>query len=280
MEQDKKEYEENRRAAYERQQQMVKRVSARDPEITRCQEVYESEGTRLTIDVYLPNKEKYPGIRPGILFFFGGGFRGGTPLAFREHAEACARQGYVAMAADYRVSALYENVTSKEGMTDGANAWNYVRENAARWDLDPARIVLSGGSAGGLIAAMCGRISGVNPAGLALFNPGFLDENNGPAALADILGTEVRGIPVVNAKDILPDTPPTLIMHGEEDQIISIETIRRYVENAKAAGVDVRLVSYPGMTHGFFNYNRDRAHYYLTMGELLMFLQRICGGDK
>lgn len=130
------------------QKQLTDLHSARDADICRETVYYESGGVRLGIDVYRPNADKYPGVRPGILFFFGGGFRVGTRLSFRDQAEACARQGYVAFSAGYRISLRYD-VNAGDSMRDGAAAWMFLRENAGKWHLDPGRIVLSGGSAGG-----------------------------------------------------------------------------------------------------------------------------------
>lgn len=248
--------------------------SARDPMITTQTEYYVSDGTELAIDVYRPNPQKYPGVRPGILFFFGGGFYVGTRWAFREQGEACAKQGYVALTADYRVGSLHKT-TPKESIRDGARAWEFVREHAARWSLDPEKIVLAGGSAGGIISIMCGLLTGCRPAGLALFCPGLLDENMGPERLAAVIGSEVDGIPLPNAGSIPEDLPPILLMHGEKDAIVPISTIQKFAEKAKTLGTDVRLVVYTEAEHGFMNYNRNRAYFYLTLGELLMFLEKI-----
>lgn len=122
------------------QKQLTDLHSARDADICRETVYYESGGVRLGIDVYRPNADKYPGVRPGILFFFGGGFRVGTRLSFRDQAEACARQGYVAFSAEYRISLRYD-VNAGDSMRDGAAAWMFLRENAGKWHLDPGRIV-------------------------------------------------------------------------------------------------------------------------------------------
>lgn len=257
-----------------RQEKVIADASARDPEITYSTEYYISEGEILSIDMYIPNKEKYPGIRPGILFFFGGGFSVGTPLAFREQAEICAKQGYVAMSASYRILATH-GTSPRESYIDGAAAWKYVHDNAAKWEMDADKIFLSGGSAGGTIASMCEPITGISPAGYVLFNPGFLDANLGPEKLANSIGTRVEQIPITNPGTIKPEMPPVLIMHGESDTTVPIVNVRQYVEKAKELGVDAHLVSYPDMTHGFFNFYRDRAHFYLTMGETLKFMEAV-----
>ncbi len=256
------------------QEEIVYKQSMRDPAIT-CENVtYESGGVPLTIDVYRPDSNKYSGVRPGIMFFFGGGFHVGTRLAFREQAEACAKQGYVALSADYRISSLFD-VTAADSIRDGAAAWIFVRENAARLGIDPDKIVLAGGSAGGTIASMCGPLTGVFPAGLILFNPGILDRDDPNSLLASLTGLEIDGVAITNTQSVSSGMPPMLVMHGEEDELVPVSTIRSYVAHAKTQGVDVKLVIYPGVSHGFFNFNRSRAHFFLTMGEVLLFLEKL-----
>jgi len=245
-----------------------------DLEIVCSTVFYTSCGVRLDIDVYRPNPGKYPGTRPGVLFFFGGGFRTGTPKAFREQARVCATQGYVAFSANYRISSLYD-VTPADSMRDGAAAWRFIRENAAEWNADPDRIVLAGGSSGGVIAAMCGPLSGIYPAGLALFNPAVQDSSHLDGLMQQI--AEVDGVPVVSTASVQAGMPPMLVQHGEEDQVIPIERIRSYVQHAREQGVDATLITYPGAAHGFFNFNRSRAHFMLTTGQMLLFLERVFG---
>ncbi len=257
------------------QKQLTDLHSARDADICRETVYYESGGVRLGIDVYRPTADKYPGVRPGILFFFGGGFRVGTRLSFRDQAEACARQGYVAFSAEYRISLRYD-VNAGDSMRDGAAAWMFLRENAGKWHLDPGRIVLSGGSAGGMVAAMCGPISGKDPAGLALFNPVILDDEDPKSQVSRLVSKEIGGVAVFNTKSVQPGIP-VLVMHGEEDQVVPISSIRRYAEYANAHSGNVKLVAYPRARHSFYFSNLNRAFFYLTMGELLQFLEKISG---
>jgi len=107
--------------------------------------------------------------------------------------------------------------------------------------------------------------------------PGFLDAHMGPENLAAIVGTEAGGLPVTNPNTIHPGMPPMLIIHGEEDAVIPIGSIRQYVKRAEDNGVNVTLSIYPGAEHGFFNYNKDRAHFYMGIGEMLLFMKVIGG---
>jgi|GEM_PF-6125834 len=246
-------------------------MSARDPEIEIKSESYVSEGVSLDVDVYLPNKIFFPGKRPGIMFFFGGGFTTGCKEAFSLQAEALARQGYVALCPAYRTKGSH-GVTSDVCVRDGIAAWRYMNDQADRWDLDTDRLALSGGSAGGLIAQLCGPLSGKLPNALVLYNPALLTMEKEGSALRD-LEFEGRSVRALD----LPDStmPPTLILSGEEDGLIQKSIIQAYVERAKKQGVDCRLILYPKMNHGFFNYNSSRPHYYLTTGEAMLFLNEI-----
>lgn len=60
--------------------------------------------------------------------------------------------------------------------------------------------------------------------------------------------------------------PPTLLMHGDADRLVSYENSRRMYEALKAAGNDVRLITVPGQGHGFF----DGEEYY---GQIFQFLE-------
>ncbi|HYW79663.1 MAG TPA: carboxylesterase family protein, partial [Thermoguttaceae bacterium] len=72
-------------------------------------EVYKRIGdVALNIYIYTPKDHKPSDNRPAIVFFFGGGWVGGTPSQFRPHAEYLASRGMVAMAADYRVSSRHK----------------------------------------------------------------------------------------------------------------------------------------------------------------------------
>lgn len=256
------------------QQRLVQlKQSEADPEISTFTEYYESDGTRLALDVYIPNREKFPGIRPGILFFFGGGFWVGWRKAFQEQAKECAKQGYTAFCADYRIKSVHGS-TPWDSMRDGAAAWRYVRENANRWQVSPQQIVLSGGSAGGLIALMGGKLTGIQPAGLALFNPAIPDGGTEADPLWSLIGSDKMRT-VIDSLHPDPDMCPALILHGEDDQIVPVERVRVFAHSAAAMGRDVTLKIYPHMGHGFFNHFRDRAHFHLTVGELLIFLQGI-----
>ena len=138
----------------------------------------------LEIAVHYPPGWKESDERPAIVFFFGGGWTNGRITQFETQADHLARRGMVAARADYRVK-------SRQGVTPGlvASRTPRVRSGGSGQRRQarhrPRRIVASGGSAGGHIAACTSLTEGleaeaggpgrlVDPNVLLLFNPALL----------------------------------------------------------------------------------------------------------
>ena len=135
----------------------------------------------LSLHVFNPLNHKATDKRPCIVFFFGGGWTGGTPRQFYQQAKHFAARGMVAVSAEYRVKNVH-GTTPFECVEDGKSAIRYVRQHADELGIDPNRIVASGGSAGGHVAACTGVIAGLEeegedvnvssvPNAMILFNP-------------------------------------------------------------------------------------------------------------
>lgn len=136
---------------------------------------------RLKLYVFDPPHRSIVDKRPAIVFFFGSGWRGGTPQQFEQQCRYLASRGMVAITADYRVSSRNE-VKVPEIVQDAKSAMRWVRQNASRLGIDPSRIAAGGGSAGGHIAAAASVIASLDesnedstissrPNALVLFNP-------------------------------------------------------------------------------------------------------------
>src|SRR6266404_6084421 len=106
----------------------------------------------LELVVHFPPDWKDTDKRPGIVFFFGGGWEGGSIKQFEPQAQYLASRGMVTARADYRVKSRH-GVTPKECVDDARSAVRWFRQNAGKLGVDPGKIVASGGSAGGHIAA-------------------------------------------------------------------------------------------------------------------------------
>jgi len=88
---------------------------------------------------------------PVIIFFHGGSFKAGdkSQVLKRPFFEDCLKAGISIVSANYRFST---DAPYPAPMLDGARAVQFVRHKAGQWNIDPARVSLSGGSAGGTMA--------------------------------------------------------------------------------------------------------------------------------
>ncbi len=83
---------------------------------------------------------------PVLVYFHGGGFRGGDKKSYNPFfLQSCMASGISFAAANYRLSGQAEYPAQ---MHDSARAIQYLRSKAKQWNIDPARIAAFGGSAG------------------------------------------------------------------------------------------------------------------------------------
>lgn len=109
-------------------------------------------GEALTADAYLTDSG---GPAPAVVAIHGGGWKGGVRSAYRYLGPLLAGAGYATFAIDYRLVGKEKN-RYPAAVDDVRAAVRYVREHAAELNVDPARIVLMGDSAGGHLAALVG----------------------------------------------------------------------------------------------------------------------------
>lgn len=221
---------------------------------------------------------------PAIVFFFGGGWTGGSPTQFEPQSRHLASRGMVAIVADYRVKSR-QNAKPADCVSDAKACVRWVRANAARLGIDPKRIAVGGGSAGGHLAASTATLPGLDtaqddksvsclPDALVLFNPGTV--------MAPFPGLDLKGFGAGLDKDkfgcepteisplhhVKKGTPPTIIFHGKADTTVPYATVEKFTEVMKAAGNRCELIGYEGQPHGFFN----KAKYAETLAAADAFL--------
>jgi acetyl esterase/lipase len=207
--------------------------------------------------------------RGAIVFFFGGGWQMGSVMQFAPHARYFAARGLVGILADYRVS-LRHGSTPFDSVDDARDAVRWVSAHATDLNIDPARIVLAGGSAGGHLAA-CAALSSPSesPAALVLFNP-VLDLISCRAKPASLLSEDYLQISPFHL--IAEGSPPAIIFHGSADTIVDLDDSRRFCEAYRKAGNRCLLHTYPGRSHGFFNLGRSREDFVDTVTRADRFL--------
>ena len=213
----------------------------------------------LKIHVHYPPDWKPSDKRPAIVFFFGGGWNGGTVKQFEPQATYLASRGMVAARADYRVKSR-QGVTPDACVEDAKSAVRWLRENATKLGIDPDRVVASGGSAGGHIAA-CTSVPGLDaadedqsissvPNAMVLFNP-VLQFTGYESLMQRIGNDENLGRQLSPTLHVNKKSPPALIHFGDADRLYVHG--KDYVAAAEKAGATAEIYVADGQAHGFFN---------------------------
>ncbi len=236
----------------------------------------------LNLHVFKPSDWKATDSRPAIVFFFGGGWNGGTPSQFYPHSAHLAELGVVAFSAEYRVKSR-NKTTPFECVKDGKSAIRWVRANAKKLGIDPERIAAGGGSAGGHVAATTGTIQGLNestddltvsavPNALVLFNPVY---DNGPTGYG-YERVKDRYKEISPLHNLRKGVPPTIVFLGTNDKLIPVETAKKFQSKMKSLGSKSELKLYEGESHGFFNQTKgDGQNYAKTIKQMDSFLTSI-----
>lgn len=244
---------------------------------------YRTEAPELLMRIYRPADWKAEDSRPAIVFFFGGGWKSGTPDQFAPHCKRLSELGFVAMAAEYRIGSKHQS-TPLDSFEDAKAAIRWARENAATFGINPERIAAGGGSAGGHLAtaaAVCvsSILSDVRdtPDAVVAFNPAL---NLLVPQVEEVWGAEVYGkLAVISPmQNLSADHPPMIIFHGEDDTTVPYASAVDYAAEAKSLGVDPAptLIGYPGKGHGFFNFGRGGgADYEDTMTRTIGFFHAL-----
>ena len=236
--------------------------------------------TELKLHIYYPHDYSKGEQRPAIIFFFGGGWVGGSVIQFRPHALHYASLGMVAVLAEYRIKQKH-GTTPFEAVADAKSAIRYLRRNAFSLGINPYRIVGSGGSAGGHLAAATAMLDGLNepaepldvsciPNALVLFNPVI---DNGPTGYGyERIGDRYNEIsPMHNIKN---ETPPCILFLGTNDNLIPVSTAEAFKKEMESVGSRCDLILYEGAGHGFFNH-QNIDYYNATILESDKFLRSL-----
>ncbi len=242
--------------------------------------VFKTDG-ELKLDIYAPTK---PANGASVIVVHGGSWNGGTRSDFPQWNEWFTANGYTVFDIDY-ILAPQPNYTAAIGDVKCAVRW--VKENAAKFNISPDKIALLGRSAGAHLALIAAYTAN-NPqlpssceanktdesvrAVVAFYAPTDLiwDYENpsnrfvidSQKTLGDFLGgsplesNEIRERFTIASPsaNVNPNTPPTLLIHGGQDQLVEKENLDILAAKLKASNVPHETLLIPYAQHGF-DYN-------------------------
>ena len=221
---------------------------------------YKTVGDKeLKIYVHYPPDWKASDSRPAIVFFFGGGWTSGTVGQFEPQAEYLAGRGLVAARADYRVKSR-DGVTPDKCVEDARSAVRWMRRNAKELGIDSRKLIASGGSAGGHLAACMMIRDSVEapgddlsistvPQAMVLFNPVLNFDHE--LIIGRINGDSQLARKISPTLHLDKNSPPALILFGTADKLKVFGD--EYWGKAETLGVRADKYLAEGQGHGFFN---------------------------
>jgi acetyl esterase/lipase len=237
------------------------------------------DGQHLQLDLAEPKTGSGP--FPAILCIHGGGFRAGTRQGYDSLCIRLAQRGYVAATATYRLAPKYQFPAA---IYDVKAAIRWLRANASKYHIDPARIGVTGGSAGGHLAQFLGVTGDVKQfegegghpeqssrvaCVVNYFGPSDFTKSYGKSVdAAEVLPLWLGGnVQQAHRKHILasplywvtPDAALTLCIHGTDDKYVAHEQAVWLIDKLKAADVEAVLLTLPGAGHGFKGKDAEKA---------------------
>jgi acetyl esterase/lipase len=243
--------------------------------------VYKKIGDReLHLHIFNPEGWRTTDQRACFITIHGGGWTGGEPKKMYPFADHYAQLGLVGISVQYRLYAPKTETTVFDCVRDARSAVRYVRAHAAELGIDPRKLVVSGGSAGGHLAAATALFDGMDepgeetkvscvPNALVLLYP-VIDtskEGYGSAKIGD------RWKELSPAHNVRPGLPPTITFHGTGDTVCPFKGAQLFHEEMLKAGNRSELVVNEGGVHGYLL--RTQALYEECLGKADAFLSSL-----
>jgi acetyl esterase/lipase len=235
-------------------------------DVTYCK----PNGLELKMDAYLPLiLDNEPA--PAILYAHGGGWTDGDKSEASVGASQLAAMGYMVASINYRLAPQHKWPAQIE---DVKCAVRHLRANAATYRIDPNRIGVIGGSAGGHLAALAGL---TGPGAGFEGNGGYPEQSSQVQVVVDIFGPtdfatmdlqphrasveQLLGLPLEQAADALKraspityvrgDAPPFFILHGDKDDLVPLSQSQELYDRLRAAGTPADLLVVKNAGHRF-----------------------------
>jgi len=247
--------------------------------------------TSMTLDFFPAqdrgNDIKFPA--PCLVVIHGGSWAGGDSKQLPELNSYLAFKGYNVAAINYRMAPKYQTPAPVE---DIKNAIAYLKKHAGELQIDTNNFVLLGRSAGSQIAllaaytmhepALKGVIDFYGPTDMVWgysipSNPWIMDSRK---VMEDYVGGTYKEVPqkYFNSSPVefvSRQSVPTLIIHGDNDVLVSPEHSRRLTAKLQQNGIKYYYLKLPWATHGF-DYNLNGPGGQLSTFAVETFLNTVC----
>lgn len=253
----------------------------------------------LRLDLYRPrNATSVAGGLPLVVYVHGGGWQSGHT----RHAGAFANwpgvlallasKGYAVASIEYRLSG---EARFPAAIQDVKTSIRWLRSKSAQYGIDPTRVVIWGGSAGGQLAALAATSCKVEslapefpkqgsqgpPSPLASQSDclqglvawyGVFDFVNEPlsaatetpanSAVGKYLGCEPAACKSTAERaspvtHLDKDDPPVLLIHGEIDKVVPVAQSRAFSQALQSKKIPAKLVVINGVDHSFIGVDAD-----------------------
>jgi acetyl esterase/lipase len=227
-----------------------------------------ADGQTLTMDYYAP---KGPGPHPIAIIIHGGGYHGGDSKSDSEAyvADFLAPAGYAVFSVNYRLTPKYPYPYM---VYDVQRSVRYIRYNAKKWNADPDKIALVGGSAGGFLSNMVGLLNA--PGDTAAPDPVNRESAQAQAVVSLYAQSSFEFVPMNSAvhglldpliaqkglkeaiREASPityvskDDPPFLEILGDQDEYIPFSEATNLQDALHKVGVRCDIIRIPGGKHG------------------------------
>lgn len=251
------------------------------PEVERVADVaYSEEHGRHRLDVY--RRADHPTGCPTLLQVHGGGWViGDKKQQARPLMNHLAALGWVCFAPNYRLS---PRATFPDHLVDVKRAIAWVREHGTEYGADPGFLVITGGSAGGHLAALAALTQNAPE-----YQPGFEDADTSVQGCVTFYGVyDLHGETGTKASKVRherlmtklvlktreaeafvkasplaqvhADVPPFLVIHGRNDSMVPVAEARAFVARLREmSSQPVIYVELPGTQHAFEVFHSIRS---------------------
>ena len=240
----------------EEQQAVIRQADAPEGKVYVYKQV---DGVNREMEIYFPKgHDASRKTAPGIILFHGGGWGGGSRVAFRYQCNYFASRGMVAATVTYRLRTKEDQAALAKGQStkrvcipDVKSAIRWFKQNAKELGVDANRIVAGGGSAGGHISLIGTTNPGLNDPG----DPKGVDTSVAAYVLFNpaLSKSDAKDPDVDFLQHLKADFAPAIVFFGSEDPWFK-KGWTPVAEKMKSLGItSVEMRIADEQTHAFFN---------------------------